>query len=154
VDDVAARTLALARSALARATDAERAALEAKEGHRTTYEALGGQLHEIARINAGLREVSEKLEAVERLMREGFQKLATGAVQAKRAAMKSGHDLATLRDDVEDSKVTHLREELLAAKAKYESLRVRDKSIRGWVWKVIAGVLVGVLVAWLSTLRK
>lgn len=153
-DSEGAHALALARSALTAANDAKRVAAEAKEGHRSVYESLGGMATELAATKGAIQDLSSRIAGLERLLREGLQKLGAGVVQAKRAAQASEHEIEALKEESENSKVTHLRDELLSQKQKYDSLRARDGAIRGWILKIAAGVIVGIVVAWLTTALK
>lgn len=144
----------------AKAEAAYQLAEEAQDGQRTVYQSLGGLTAEVSRNTQAIQdlraEMHERLHTLERLIRGGLQKLGVATVEATKSAMKSRHDIDRLKDDVEDSQIILLRNELAAAREKaietqtrYESIRARDKAIVGWGWKVIAGVLTIVVGAYL-----
>jgi tRNA G10 N-methylase Trm11 len=71
----------------------------------------------------------------------------------------SSHDLSKIEEEVEDTKVRMMRHELEEANARtemvrkqYDSIRAQQRMIRGWIWKVVAGIIVGVAVTWLTLL--
>jgi tRNA G10 N-methylase Trm11 len=71
----------------------------------------------------------------------------------------ASHDLSKIEEEVEDTKVRMMRHELEEANARtemvrkqYDSIRAQQRMIRGWIWKVVAGIVVGVAVTWLTML--
>jgi hypothetical protein len=139
----------LAEAAATAARDAIGRADTAISGLREIHEDLGGMMHELASLRGGMQQLQRDLSALDRFMRESLQKLGSVAVAAKRAAMKSHHDIEEVRSDVEDSKITLLRGELEQVVKRYDSIRSRDKAIFAWGWKVLGGIMVGVTIAWL-----
>ena len=142
----------LAENAARSARDAHDKADTAISGLRELHGDLGGFASELAGNRGAIQQLSTKTSALElkivaldRLIRESLQKLGAGLVQAKEAAMKSSHDLDEFK---ETSEVTELRKEHAQVKARFESMRARDKKIRDHGASIIVGVLVVVVSAW------
>ncbi len=148
---LAATAASMARGANEKANLAIDKSDTAISGLREIHEDMGGFATELAACRGGIQSLSDRFSSLERLVKEALAKLGAGVVQAKAAARKSHRELEEVREDFEDSKVTMMRQELVNAKKRLDSLRVRDKAIVGWVWKVVAGVaivVIGALLVW------
>lgn len=143
-------THALAEAAATSAREAHDKAETALSGLRELHEDFGGVAAEVSGLTRSVEDMRSDVKGLERLLREALPKVAQVAVQAKREARKSHHDLEGLREDIEDSKVTHLRGELQEVTSRYLSVRARDKAVLHWAAGIVSVVVAGLTLAWLA----